>query len=232
MLTTPSCPRCRGNDTRRHGSIIAARGRVQRYLCSTCNKRFHPPLAEQPIVEREGYWDIETSQAGRGAGNFGIMYCWCIMDRKTEEVLGDHMRTRSRAEEKRIVGTMIKAMHKFDRLYTWFGTNHDGPISRSRAEHYGLDFPGYQDVLHTDLYYSFRSKFKLHSNKQDVVAEFFGQPSQEHHLRPEVWVNALFNDTFKAAISHIYEHCKEDVAQTKWVHERMEKYMMGTKRTL
>lgn len=142
------------------------------------------------------------------------------------------MHSRTRKEEKRIVSTMLTAMRGFDRVYTWYGTHHDGPISRSRAEYYGLDFPGYQEVLHTDLYYSFRSKFKLHSNKQDVAAEFFGQPLQEHSLRPEVWVNALFDDTFKSAIRHIYEHCREDVAQTQWVHERIEKYMMGSRRTL
>ena len=228
----PPCPRCRGFHTRRHGSIIAARGRVTRYDCLDCGKRFHPSLKEQPIVEREGYWDIETSQAGRGAGNFGIIYCWCILDRKSGVTTGDHMKSRSRTEEKRIVASMIKDMRRFDRLYTWYGTGHDAPIARSRAEFYGLDFPGYQDLLHTDLYYAFRGKFKLHSNRQDSAAEFFGQPLQAHHLRPETWVNAMFNDTFKEAIAHIYAHCEEDVAQTQWVHDRIEKYMMGTKRTI
>jgi hypothetical protein len=42
----------------------------------------------------------------------------------------------------------------------------------------------------------------------------------------------MFNDTFAGAIKHIDLHCKEDVAQTKWVHERIEKYMMGNRRTL
>lgn len=227
-----NCPRCNSVNIIKDGSIIAARGRVQRFECTDCNKKFHPPLADQPVVQREGYWDIETSQAGRGAGNFGIIYCWCIRDRDMRYTVGDHMHSRTRKEEKRIVGSMLKEMRLYDRLYTWYGTHHDAPISRSRAEHYGLDFPGYQEVLHTDLYYSFRSKFKLHSNKQDVAAEFFGQPPQAHSLRPETWVNALFDDTFKEAIQHIYEHCKEDVEQTQWVHERIEKYMQGTRRTL
>lgn len=227
-----TCPRCHSHDTILDGSIIAARGRVQRYSCHDCGKRFHPSLLEQPIRERGGYWDIETSQAGRGAGNFGIIYCWCILDRTGGTLYGDHMRSRTRAEEKRIVASLVKAMRRFDRLYTWYGVGHDAPIARSRAEHYGLDFPGYQEVLHTDLYYSFRPKFKLHSNRQDAVAEFFGQPPQEHHLRPEVWVDALFNDTFRSAIEHIYKHCQEDVHQTRWIHERIEKYMAGTKRTL
>ena len=226
------CPRCKSLNVVKHGSIIAARGRVQRYTCNDCGKRFHPSLKDQPIREREGYWDIETSQAGRGAGNFGIIYCWCILDRQTGHILGDHMRTRSRAEEKRIVASMIRAMRQFDRLYTWYGTGHDAPVARSRAECYGLDFPGYQEVLHTDLYYAFRGKFKLHSNRQDSAAEFFGQPPQAHQLRPSTWVDAMFNDTFKSAIEHIYLHCEEDVVQTQWIHERIEKYLMGTRRTL
>jgi len=226
------CPRCNSLNIAKKGSILAARGRVQRYECKDCWKKFHPSLKLQPILEKEGYWDIETSQAGRGAGNFGIIYCWAIMDRITGKIEADHMKSRTRAEEKRIVSSMLKAMRDFDRLYTWYGTGHDVPISRSRAEYYGLDFPGYQEVAHVDLYYAFRGKFKLHSNRQDAAAEFFGQPAQKHHLKPEIWTNAMFNDTFTEAIKHIDLHCKEDVAQTKWVHERIEKYMMGNRRTL
>lgn len=227
-----NCPRCASTNTIKHGSILAARGRVQRYECKGCGKKYHPPLPLQAINEREGYWDIETSQAGRGAGNFGIMYCWCILDRVTSDITGDYMKRLSRKEEKRVVASMLKEMRQFDRLYTWYGVGHDAPISRSRAEDYHLDFPGYQEVLHTDLYFSFRSKFKLHSNKQDAVAEFFEQPPQQHTLRPKTWIGAHFPETFSTSITDIYQHCREDVAQTRWIHERIEKYMMGTRRTL
>lgn len=226
------CPRCDSSAIVKAGSITAARGRVQRYRCDSCFKKFHPSLLAMPITEREGYWDIETSQAGRGAGNFGIIYCWAILDRKSGDTYYDHMKHRARSEEKRIVESMIEVMRDFDRLYTWYGTGHDAPIARSRAEYYGLDFPGYQEVLHSDLYYAFRGRFKLHSNRQDSAAEFFGQPEQAHRLKPETWVNAMFNDTFKEAITHINEHCIEDVQQTMWIHDRIEKYVAGTRRTL
>ena len=227
------CPRCHEeSNIVMNGSIVAARGRVQRYECQECGKKFHPSLLLQPIGERQGYWDIETSQAGRGAGNFGIIYCWCIKSRTTGLTAGDYMHRRTRAEEKRVVQSMITELRKFDRVFTWYGTRHDATISRSRAEHYGLDFPGYQELLHTDLYFSFRSKFQLHSNRQDAVAEFFGMAQQDHSLRPATWTDALFNDTFKEAIAHIFQHCEEDVDQTAVIHERIEKYMMGTRRTL
>jgi len=226
------CPRCKSKNIKKEGSIIASRGRVQRFRCHDCWKKFHPPLLAQPVREIEGYWDTETSQAGRGAGNFGIIYCWAILNRKTGQVFSDAMKCRTRSEEKRIVKSMIAAMVKFDRLYTWYGTNHDGPISRSRAEYYGLDFPAYQDVAHTDLYYSFRGKFKLHSNRQDSAAEFFEMPEQKHKLKPKIWVDALFDDTFKSAIKHIDLHCKEDVHQTQYIHERIEKYIKGVSRGL
>jgi len=226
------CPRCKSPDYIKSGSITAARGRVQRYQCIECDKKFHDPLKDQPITEIEGYWDIETSQAGRGAGNFGIIYTWAILDRESGKAEHDYMKSRTRKEEKRIVGTMIECMREFDRLYTWFGTGHDVPISRSRAEHYGLDFPGYQEVLHTDLYFSLRGKFRLHSNRQDAVAEFLGMEPQEHKLRPETWVDALFDDTFKAAIKHIDAHCVEDVFQTRYCHERAEKYLKGNRVTI
>lgn len=226
------CPRCKSYDIVKAGSITAARGRVQRFRCEACQKKFHPSLLTTPILEKEGYWDIETSQAGRGAGNFGILYCWAIRDRKSGDTYYDYMTRRTRKEERRVVKSMIEVMRDFDRLYTWFGTGHDGPVSRSRAEYHGLNFPGYQEVLHTDLYYAFRGRFKLHSNRQDSVAEFFGQAPQQHTLKPEVWIDLLFNDTFAEAIEHVVEHCIEDVEQTQWIHERIEKYVAGTRRTL
>ena len=226
------CPRCSSLAIAPAGSITAARGTVKRYRCTDCNKKFHPSLREQPIIEVEGYWDIETSQAGRGAGNFGIIYSWAILNRESDEYENDAMRSRTRKEEKRIVTSMIDCMKTYDRLYTWYGTGHDVPISRSRAEHYGIEFPGYQEVLHTDLYFALRGKFKLHSNRQDSVAEFLGMPAQEHKLKPEIWVDALFDDTFRSAIKHIDAHCIEDVYQTKYIHERAEKYMKGTRRTI
>lgn len=225
----PTCPRCESSMTRKAGSIIAARGRVQRHLCQDCGKKFHESLKNLPIVEKEGYFDIETSQAGRGAGNFGIIYSWAILCRKTGKVYGDYMRTRTIAEEKRILRSLVKAMRLFDRLYTWYGTGHDIPVSRSRAEFHRLDYPEYQEVLHSDLYYAWRSRFRLHSNRQDAVAEFLGMKQQKHTLRPEVWVRASFGD--KKALKHIFAHNIEDTYQTKYIHERMEKYIQGTRRS-
>jgi len=226
------CPRCTSTQIKKAGSITAARGRVQRFLCTLCHKKFHPSLLSMPIIEKEGYWDIETSQAGRGAGNFGIIYSWAILDRKTDDVVYDAMRNRTRSEEKRIVASMIKEMIRYDRLYTWYGTGHDVPVSRSRAVHYGLEFPAYQTLFHSDLYYAFRHRFKLHSNRQDSAAEFLGFPDQEHKLSPAIWVDAMFNDTFKASIKHITEHNIEDTHQTKFIHERIESFIAGTCRSV
>jgi len=227
------CDRCGSDYVHKHSTkVTLARGQSQRYQCQKCARIFHDPLSTLPILEVEGYWDIETSQAGRGAGNFGIMYSWAIKNRKTGRVHGDHMKERTRAEEKRILSSMLADFKRYDRLYTWYGTRHDVTISRSRSECYGLDFPSYQTLHHTDLYFSWRSKFALHSNRQDSVAEFLGQPPQEHSLRPSVWVDALFNDTFKKAIKFIYKHNVEDTHQTHFIHERMEKYMMGVKRSI
>jgi len=229
-----TCPRCKSSDIQKDGSIIAARGRVQRYRCVDCAKKFHPSLKDQPIVEKQGYWDIENSQVGRGAGNFGVIFCWCIRDRETHVTVGDCLRHRSLSEEKRVVKSMITEMRRYDRLFTWYGTNHDVPISRTRAEFHGLDFPTYQELLHTDLYYSFRYKFKLHSNKQDNAANFFGMPDQPSPLTPAIWVKMLLGGKkeFDEAMEFIFEHCSEDVEQTQWIHERIEKYMAGTRRTI
>ena len=226
------CPRCGSLNITMKGSILAARGRVQRYYCTDCYKKFHPSLLTQPIEEKQGYWDIETSQAGRGAGNFGVIWCWAIRDRKSGVIVGDYMRKRAVSEEKRVIKSMIAEMRLYDRLFTWYGVGHDVPVSRSRAEAHGLDFPAYQELLHTDLYFSFRGKFKLHSNKQDNAALFLGMPAQEHGLTPAIWIDLLIGNFNRAIRGHVYPHCREDVDQTAWVHERIEKYMQGTRRTL
>ena len=88
------CPICRSDRIIKHGSILGPKGRIQRYDCKNCGKRFHPSLKEIPLVE--GFFDIETSQAGRGAGNFGIMYSWAIKVGGKNQVYYDVLRSEER----------------------------------------------------------------------------------------------------------------------------------------
>lgn len=222
------CPRCGGARIRRHGSILSARGRVQRYECRDCNKKFHPSLKTQPMELREGYLDIETSQAGRGAGEWGIVYSWALKERGGK-VRSDVMRERSLKEERRILVSLIRELKDFDMVYTWYGTGHDIPILRTRALKHGLKFPEYMELYHTDLLYVCRHRFKLTSNRLAHVCEFFGIPDKTP-LDPDIWVRASFGD--KKAFAYIHAHNIGDVVALEKVHERLEPFYRGVRRSI
>ena len=144
------CDRCGSDNVHKHSTKVSlARGKSQRYQCQKCARIFHDPLSMLPQEENIAFFDIETSQAGRGAGNFGIIYSYCLLEHKTDKIYGTCMRTRSIKEEKRVVKQMCKDLRRFDRVLGWYSTHHDIPVSRSRAEFHGLDFPGYSEVYNT-----------------------------------------------------------------------------------
>lgn len=215
---------------RKTGSILAARGRVQRYECRECGKKFHPSLKTQPMELREGYLDIETSQAGRGAGQWGIVYSWALKDRGGE-ILSDVMKERTLKEEKRIIASLIKALKNFDMVYTWYGTGHDIPILRTRAVKHGLRFPEYMELYHTDLLYVARHRFKLSSNRLENWCKFLGIPEKNQTpLDPDVWIQASFGD--RKAFKHILQHNIEDVIALEKVHVVLEPYYRGVRKSV
>jgi len=221
------CPVCRSDRIIKHGSILGPKGRIQRYDCKACGKRFHPSLKEIPLVE--GFFDIETSQAGRGAGNFGIMYSWAIKVGGKDQVYYDVLRERTLKDEARIVLSLVAALRRFDMIYTWYGTGHDFPVARSRSEAHHIPFPEYLELYHVDLYYIFRRLFKLHSNRLAAAAEFFGIEGKTP-LDPSVWVDASFGK--KSALRYILKHNIGDVQILEQVHKMIRPYYKGTKRSI
>ena len=220
-----NCPRCHSLNTIKHGSILAARGRVQRFECKECGKKFHPPLADQPLNRIQGYLDIEASQLN---ASFGHMLTWALKLRGGE-ILSDFIKIRSLTEEKRIVKSLIRAMGKVDEVVTYYGTRFDLPFIRTRALYHGLIFPEYMAASHLDLYYVARSRLRMHSNRLGTVADFLGAKGKTN-LKPEVWVAASFGD--KKAIRYILNHNIADVTILEKVHEKLEPFMRGVQRSI
>jgi uncharacterized protein YprB with RNaseH-like and TPR domain len=178
--------------------------------------------------------DIETSQAGRGAGNFGIIYSWAIKVRGGE-ILSDVVRDSILQEEKRILEHLAQVLPGFSKLYTWYGTGHDIPILRSRFAKHGLKFPYYLEVLHKDLYYAGRSLYKLHSNRLEAHARFFNIEAKKTPLDPDVWVQAAYGNTDREreeALQHILTHNREDTQTLEGVHPFLEPYIKDTDRSI
>lgn len=221
------CPRCGESGYTKVGSIIAARGRVQRYQCVNpkCQKKYHDSLKLQPVPQRQAYLDIEASQL---TASFGHMISWALKDRGGE-VHSDYIKRRSLKEEKRIVASLIEALGEVDEVITYYGTRFDVPFVRTRALYHGLEFPGYMSMSHLDLYYVARARMRMHSNRLATVAEFLGIEGKTA-LKPDIWVRASFGDV--EAIEYIHTHNIADVVILEEVHDRLEPFMKGVRRSV
>lgn len=225
-MTSLVCPRCSSSSIRRHGWILSARGRVTRYDCRTCGKRFHPSLKQAPLVLREGYLDIEA--AGLKA-NFDVMYAWSIKPRGSDVIRSGLITPYSLAGEKRLVRDLIAALDEYDRVITYNGANYDIPFIRSRALRHGLRFPEYMQLYHHDLYFVARGRLSAHSKRLSVVAGLLGVPGKVD-LDPRDWELAQFGD--RAALRRILKHNRQDVRVLEYVHEKLEPYYQGTNRSI
>jgi uncharacterized protein YprB with RNaseH-like and TPR domain len=218
------CPRCTSGSVFKSGSILAARGRVQRYECRNCRKKFHPSLKTQPIEETQGYFDIESTDLN---AEFGILLTWAFKQRG-QEVQSDYLRRRTLTEEKRILKTLLPVLSSVDTVFTWYGTGFDLPMLRSRCMEHGLEYPTYMDLKHVDLYYVGRSKLQMKSNRLQRVAEFLGFEGKTS-VEPKIWKQAMWGSpkAFRQALEWILEHNRVDVEVLEKVHERLEPYMTG-----
>lgn len=220
-----TCPRCGSmGPFRRAGSVLSPRGRVQRYQCA-CGKKFHRSLRAVPMVLREGYLDIEASQL---KASFGIVYSWAIKTRGGE-VESDVIRHHSLQGERRLLGALIRALKKYDMIYTYNGTLFDIPFLRTRALRHGLEFPEYMEVYHTDLYFVAKHRLRMHSNRLEAITKFL-RIDGKTPLDPDIWVRASFGD--KKALREILVHNIGDVVVLEKVHERLEPYYAGTRRSI
>jgi uncharacterized protein YprB with RNaseH-like and TPR domain len=225
------CPRC-GNDGitgfgfRRSGSILSPRGRVQRYVCRKCSKKFHPSLKAQPLVLKEGYLDIEAMGL---KANFDPIIAWSILSRDTDKITCDLIPRWNMGAEKEIVRSLVKEMDKYDRLITYNGTMYDIPFIRTRALRHGLKFPEYMALYHHDLYFVARGRLSAHRKNLGTVARVLGV-IDKLELDPRDWEAAQFGD--RAALKRILEHNKQDVRVLKAVHEVLEPFYQGTNRSI
>jgi uncharacterized protein YprB with RNaseH-like and TPR domain len=179
-------------------------------------------LKEHGHPEMEGYLDIETTNL---KASYGIMLCWCIYDANGEKMYEDCI-TKSDLQgetlDKRVVGSLVDTLRKFDRVYTYYGTKFDIPFARTRAVVHGLDFPLFQSVKHKDVYYIVRNKFCLHSNRLAVACEILLGETDKTRIDPGRWTQALMGN--KEALDYILQHCRYDVQDLAKLHRKVEHY--------
>ena len=184
---------------------------------------------DSPFQERIGIFDIETTGL---KANWSHLLAWCVKGQGQDIIHYDLIRKKEvrNKNDKRLIGSAIEEIKKYDRVITWYGSRFDLPYLRSRAIHWEIDFPSYRELLHTDLYYVARNKLALHSNRLGSVCQFFGIEAKNHPMTPELWVRAGAGN--KEALEEILTHCKEDVASTDKCYEMLSKYSAATKRSI
>lgn len=164
-----------------------------------------------PFVERVGFLDIETSNLD---ADFGIIFSYAIKPLDRDEILG---RVVTKAEmrrhifDRKIVAECINDMKKFHRLVVHWGKDrrHDIPWIRTRALLYGHEFPDYKSLYVEDTFDLAKAKLKLHRNRLETIASFFGIPCKGHPMNPKMWQKAQTGD--KPSLEWIWLHNLEDV---------------------
>jgi len=179
----------------------------------------HPACLEKELKsERIGILDIECSNLNASFG-YIISYCIKELDGKIIERVITEQEIRSGIMDKDLVQNLIDDMMKFSRVITYYGKRFDIPFIRTRAVFHNLEFPLYQALHHTDIYFTMRHKFKLHSNRLETVCEFFGIPAKQHKLKPDIWQAAMAGN--KSALLYILQHNREDVNSTETLYKKL-----------
>lgn len=179
---------------------------------------------------RLGFLDIESSNL---KANIGIMLSWS-MKIKDGDVIHDYI-TREEAidrdkQDRRIVESLMQALKDVDMVVTYYGTGFDIPFIRTRALYWDIENTlEYGDLLHYDLYYTARSKMKLHSNRLAVVTEFLGIEGKSR-IPPEIWSHARLG--YADAIEYVVEHCDEDVIILEEAYNVLQRFKKMTRKSV
>lgn len=164
-----------------------------------------------------GYLDIEVDNL---KANFGTMLSWAIKEREgnvTYDAITKDELFEGTVDE-RIVKSLIDELKKYRIIVTYYGTGMDIPYIRTKALFYGIDFPGYGELYHWDLYYTVRNKLQLSRNSLAVATEYLGIVGKTP-LKAEIWNRAKYGDP--EAIDNVVEHNIGDVEILEELHNRL-----------
>ena len=180
-------------------------------------------LKEQPgRQERVGFFDIETSNLD---GDFGIMLSYCILDGATGTILytvlskSDIDGAKIGKEDRRVVQACIRDLAKFDRIVGFYSKRFDVPFVRTRAMSCEVDFPQYGTIVHDDVYFVIRHRFKLSSNRLENACRVILGDTNKTRIEPKYWRAAVRGD--KKSLAWILDHNKKDVIDLKRLYDRV-----------
>jgi uncharacterized protein YprB with RNaseH-like and TPR domain len=124
-----------------------------------------------------------------------------------------------------VVKQFIADLLKFDRTYGYYSSKYDLPFMRARALYHGIEFPGYGERYHKDLYFVAKSKLAALSSKRlKTVAEVVLGKSQKTTIDPKHWIQAMGGN--QESLAYIVDHCRKDVIDLELVHQKLEPFYL------
>jgi len=186
----------------------------------TCFAEEH---GDQVAAEKIGFIDIETTGL---QAQFGYIFCFSLKELDGEIVHRSitSQEIRSYKFDKGVIQDFLKAIEGYDRLIGYYSKDYrfDIPFLRTRALKWGLNFPGWKDILFTDVYDLVKSKLRLNRNRMEVACEMLGILSKQHRLNPEVWQRGQAGD--QKSLAWIQKHCDEDVISLEQLYKRLKDF--------
>jgi len=95
--------------------------------------------------------------------------------------------------------------------------------------HYGLDFPGYGDIYHFDLYYVARDKLRLTRKSLDNVCDYL-KIEGKTQIDKDAWRKAKYGDP--VALQEVLSHNSGDVVILEELHNKLESFRKWTRRSI
>ena len=167
---------------------------------------------------RIGYLDIETDGL---RADFGTTLSYAIKEKDGDIVTNVITKKElfNGVYDKRLVAECIEELKKYAIIVTYNGTRFDVAWLRTKALHYGLDFPGYGELYHFDLYYTAKSKLCLSRKSLANVCDYLGIEGKTD-ISKEDWRKAKYGDP--VALEEVVRHNIPDVKILEDLHNKLD----------
>lgn len=185
------------------------------------------------IKEKVGFLDIETFTFNFKA-DMGFMLTYCIKDLDGKIILKNAITPAEckmkKDWDKRLMKDLIVDINKYTRVIGHYSTFFDIPFLRTRAVYYGMDFPVYKTIYHSDTFFLLKGKFSLRSKSLRHACKFFGIAAKDTPFEFPTWYNAAKGE--QKAIDEVLQHNIEDVISTQKLYLKIKNFSMETKRSI
>ena len=177
-----------------------------------------------------GVVDIETTDFN---ADIGVMLSWAVKTLGEDEVRSDII---TKAElfdgtlDRRICSTLVQELRAHDAIVTYFGTGFDNVFIRTRCLILGIPFFDYGSIANYDVYYTAKSKLKLHSKRLDSVARALGCETQKTPVDISVWQRARWGD--KTSLDYVLQHNENDVLVLEEVYHKLRPFVKVQRKSI